>query len=173
MSQKNRFFQPLKALFTFLVLSPLCQSAMASGNADGEISTEYYKVIDNKVDPETFIGWRVYHNVCVECHGVGGTGTDVAPDLTQSIKKLSPEEFRIKVLHTYAVRYTLDDWRTMEQAMYEEIIKQEQRDRGMLETMPRWQYNPAVRENIQNIYRYLRARSDGAIGDKKPGILKD
>lgn len=158
---------------TTLVLALFNQAVIASGDTGAKSNSEYYRVIDNNVDPATFTGWRVYHNVCVECHGVGGSGTGVAPDLTQSIKQLTPAEFRIKVLHTYAVRYTLDDWRTMEQAMYEEIVKQEQRDRGMLETMPRWQYNPAVRGNIQNIYRYLKARSDGVIDQQKPGILKD
>ena len=71
------------------------------------------------------------------------------------------------------MRFTADDWRTMEQALFEEIIRQEKRDQGELANMPRWEYNPMVKEHIKNLYRYLKARADGAIGPDKPGLLKD
>ena len=115
----------------------------------------------------------MYHNTCVGCHGVGGVGSEIAPDLTERVKILSSEQFRLKVLHTTIVRFTADDWRNMEDAMFEEIVKQQQRDKGELATMPRWEYNPTVKEYVQNIYRYLKARADGVIGPGKPGLLKE
>ena len=150
-----------------LFLSLLGQSAFANGDS------EFYKAKDGNVDPATFIGWSAFHNTCVSCHGVGATGTEAGPDLTEITDRLSPAQFRLRVLHRKVLRFTSDDWRAMEQALYEEIIKQEKRDQGELAKMPRWEYNPVVTEYVDNIYRYLKARADGAIGPDKPGILKE
>ncbi|MFT5350535.1 MAG: hypothetical protein ACI909_003586 [Planctomycetota bacterium] len=57
--------------------------------------------------------------------------------------------------------------------MFEEILKQEHRDQGELANMPRWEYNPLVSKYVQNIYRYLKARSDGVIGPDKPELLDE
>ena len=151
----------------------LLASQATYANGESALESEYYTVENGKVDPATFIGWSVYHQVCVGCHGVGAVGSELAPNLTESIQRLSPAEFRIKVLHQYAINFTTDDWRDMEQAMFEEIRKQEHRDKGELEDMPRWENNPIVKENVENVYRYLKARSDGAIGPDKPEILKN
>jgi mono/diheme cytochrome c family protein len=162
----------IKLILHIFLLVLISHAALANGDSDQEINTEFYRVLDGKVDPATFIGWNVFHHVCVSCHGVGAVGSDVAPDLTESVNRLSPEQFRIKVLHSTIVRFTGDDWRNMEQAMLEEIMKQELRDKGELANMPRWEYNPTVKGNIHNIYRYLKARADGVIGEDRPGILK-
>ncbi len=164
MKKTGLFFQCCLLIFS-------TQYVFANGTE--VVETEYYRAADGDVDPRTFIGWNVYHQVCVGCHGVGGTGTETAPDLTLSIEKLSPGQFRLKVLHTTIVKFTGDDWRLMEQAMLEEITKHEQRSRGELANMPRWEYNPAVKANVDNIYRYIRARADNMIGKYKPGILKE
>ena len=165
------------------LLSSLCLlislAVRAEYNISREYSTEYYKVeaeyevVSEKVDPATFTGWNLYHKVCVGCHDVGGTGTDMAPDLTERIKRLTPDQFNLKVLHQTTVKFTLDDWMRMEDSMYAELMKQWQREKGELATMPKWRNNPAVRDNVDNIYRYLKARSDGVLGPDKPGIIKD
>lgn len=109
----------------------------------------------------------------MECHGVGAVGSDLAPDLTKSIDKLSPARFRIKVLHRISMFYSEGDRTAMQDAMMEEVMKQEKRDRGELENMPRWHYNPTIRQHIGNIYSYLKARSAGVIGPDKPGIIQN
>lgn len=156
----------------FLCILLLFSNHIVFANETDVVETEFYRAADGKVDPRTFIGWNVYHQVCVSCHGVAGTGTETAPDLTSSIEKLSPGQFRLKVLHRTIIKFTGDDWRLMEQTMLEEISKHEKRGRGELAMMPRWEYNPAVKANVENIYRYLRARADNVIGKDKPGILK-
>jgi cytochrome c5 len=161
-----------KLLFQIALLTLLNQFAFANDKTSEVIETEHYRTVNGKVDPKTFIGWNVYHQVCVRCHGVGAVGDETAPDLTESIERLSPGQFKLKVLHTKIVKFTGDDWRAMEEAMLVEIEKHERRSRGELETMPRWKYNPAVTANVNNIYRYLKARADGVIGEGKPGILK-
>jgi len=156
----------LKFFTQILLFAFLSQTALAD---DG---SEYYQAEDGKVDAATFIGWSTFHSVCVSCHGVGAVGSEVAPDLTEMIARYSPEQFRLKVMHTTIVRFTTDDWLNMEESMYKEIAKQEHRNKGELEKMPRWKYNPNVTRNITNIHRYLRARADNAIGPGKPGILR-
>lgn len=161
----------LKSFFSVCLLAGFTPVVFANGSEVRE--TEYYKVQDGNVDPATFMGYNVYHSVCVGCHGVGGTGTESVPNLAENIKQFSPSEFQIKVLHKYAVQFSTDHWKIMEESMLKEVLKQQQRDQGELADMPRWEKNPVVRENVQNIYRYLQARSDGVIGEDKPGLLKD
>lgn len=158
----------ISTLFLFILVLPV--PAAAAGNT---AQTDHYRVVDGKVDPDTLIGYNVFHQVCVGCHGVGGVGMEPNPDLTRSMERLSAELFRIKVLHKFAVRFSTDDWKDMEQSMLEEIRKQEKRDRGELITMPHWENNPMVTNNVYRVYRYLKARADGVIGPDKPGLLKD
>jgi Cytochrome C oxidase, cbb3-type, subunit III len=158
-----RYIMMITRIFILMLLS---QIALANDNS------EYYQAKDGKVDAATFIGWSTYHSVCVGCHGVGAVGSEIAPDLTEIADRLSPEQFRLKVMHRTIVKFTTDDWLNMEESMYKEIAKQEIRDKGVLETMPRWKYNPMVTRNVTNIYRYLKARAANAIGPKKPGVLK-
>lgn len=148
------------------------QSIQASDTSK-RIDTEYYSVKGNEVDADTFLGYTTYHQTCVRCHGVGGTGSPGMPDLTQAIDRMSPARFKIKVLHRVAIRFSPDDWHNLEQAMFEEIRKQEQRNNKEMATMPRWENNPMVGRNVMNIYRYLKARADGVLGPEKPEILSD
>ena len=165
-----KYFTTLPAVLFTLLFSHMTFSnddLMTTGK-DGS----FYMAEDGKVDPATFVGWSAYNHACVGCHGVGAVGTEAGADLTEVADKMSPEQFRLRVLHKNVLRFTSDDWRAMEQSMMEEIIKQEKRDSGELADMPRWEYNQFVQVHVNNIYRYLKARADGAIGPDKPGILK-
>ncbi len=155
----------------FVLLAIINQPLLADDSSGTVVKTEYFESVDGKVDPETFVGWNVFHHACVGCHGVGAVGSEVAPDLTQSIDKMSPGRFRAKVLHRISMSYSEGDRMSMQDAMMEEVMKQEKRDRGELENMPKWHYNPTIRQHIGNIYSYLKARSAGVIGPDKPGII--
>jgi len=168
----NKFTNSFLTLFSSVCLFTGFNAGALANESEVQ-ETEYYKVQDGDVDPATFMGYNVYHSVCVGCHGVGGSGTETAPDLTENIKQFSPSEFQIRVLHKYAVQFSTDHWKVMEESMLKEILKQQQRDQGELADMPRWEKNPVVKANVQNIYRYLQARSDSLIDEDKPGLLKD
>ena len=163
----------LKPILEIAILLIITQTVFADNESSQKYETEYYRAENGKIDPDTFLGYNVYHHVCVACHGVGGVGTDLTPDLTESLDYLSPVQFEIKVLHKFAIIFSTDDWLNMEQAMFEEIVKRKQQEQSEMVDMPRWEYNPMVSRNVQNIYRYLKARSDGVIGTDKPGLLKD
>ena len=94
-----------------------------------------YKVTDGyKVDPETMKGFRTWRSAaCDRCHGPNQEGM-VGPSLINSLKTLKKEEF-IKVV----------------------------RDGRLDKGMQSFGNNPAVMENINQLYAYLKGRSDGAI----------
>jgi mono/diheme cytochrome c family protein len=144
-------------------------SPLADEKSSSSVITEYYWIEDGKVDASTFIGWSLFHNTCVSCHGVGGGGTELAPDLTKSIEKLSPVEFTTKVFHRYSM--PVGDRTDMTNAIMAEVQKDAQRDSGELERMPQWKSNPLVRAHVLNIYGYLKARHDGVIGPERPELM--
>lgn len=98
-----------------------------------------YQVVDgNKVDAQTLNGWRTWRALaCERCHGAQQEGA-VGPALTASLKVLSKEDFRNTVLHGRI-------------------------DKGM----PNFDGSKQVVDNIDNLYAYLKGRSDGAIAAGK------
>jgi len=93
------------------------------------------KVVDGyQVDAETMKGFRAWRAAaCDRCHGANQEGL-VGPSLINSLKTLSKDDF-IK---------TVRDGRL---------------DKGMQS----FGNSPAVMDNINQLYRYLKARSDGTI----------
>ena len=94
-----------------------------------------YTVVDGyKVDPGTMKGFRTWRQAaCDRCHGANQEGL-VGPSLLSSLKTLSKEDF-VK---------TVRDGRL---------------DKGMQS----FGNSPAVMDNIDHLYAYLKGRSDGAI----------
>jgi len=161
----------------FLISLLIYAVGSQANDATGTKDEGYYRVEDGKVDQDTFLGWNIFHNTCVTCHGVGGSGTDIAPDLTESIKKYTPEKFRIRVLNRYLVTLSADEVRAenlgaVRDAFLAEVAKKELQDPGAM-NMPQWESNPVVKARIMNIYGYLKARSDGVLGPEHPEVLKD
>jgi mono/diheme cytochrome c family protein len=94
-----------------------------------------YKVVDGyKVDANTMKGFRAWRQAaCDRCHGPNQEGM-VGPSLINSLKTLSKDEFVA-------------------------TVKNGRLDKGM----PSFGTNPAVTESIDQLYAYLKGRSDGAI----------
>lgn len=100
-----------------------------------------YKVVGgNKVDGQTLNGWRTWRAMaCERCHGAAQEGM-VGPSLVNSLKVLTPEEFKTTLLVGRVAK-----------------------------GMPNFDGSKQVVDNIDNLYAYLKGRSDGAI---KPGRLE-
>ena len=94
-----------------------------------------YKVVDGyKVDPETMKGFRAWRAAaCDRCHGANQEGL-VGPSLVNSLKTLTKDEF-IKTV----------------------------RDGRLEKGMQSFGNSQMVMENINQLYAYLKGRSDGAI----------
>lgn len=133
-----------------------------------------YRVVGGKVDRGTYTGWRIFHTSCHGCHGVGGVGTDVAPDLTARIKDHTPRGFATKVLTSYRIvsmpPLGTGDERADRERMVEDILKRERSARGQV-LMPAWESDGQVPPHVLDLYAYLSARADGAIGPGRPGVI--
>jgi mono/diheme cytochrome c family protein len=104
-----------------------------------EVKTPLYTVVDGyKVDENTMKGFRTWRQAaCDRCHGANQEGM-VGPSLVNSLKTLSKDEF-VK---------TVRDGRL---------------DKGMQS----FGTSQVVMDNIDQLYAYLKGRSDGAITRSK------
>ena len=104
-----------------------------------------YEVRDGKVDQGTYNGYRRYHASCHVCHGPDGLGSSYAPNLTDSLKTLSQDDFN------------------------EVVINGRQNVSGSQQSvMPAFGEVQDVAMYIDDIYAYLKARSDGVLDRGRP-----
>jgi mono/diheme cytochrome c family protein len=106
--------------------------------------TKLYTVVDGyKVDAKTMNGFRAWRaGACDRCHGANQQGL-VGPSLIESLKTLSKEDF-VKTVH---------DGRL---------------EKGMVS----FATSKTVMDNIDNLYAYLKGRSNGDITRAKVEELK-
>ena len=118
----------------FRRLMPTLVALLAAGACQAA-DAPLYKVADGyKVDPQTMEGFRTWRAAaCDRCHGANQQGL-VGPSLVESLKTLSKEDF-VK---------TVRDGRL---------------DKGMMS----FKSSEMVMGNMENLYAYLKGRSDGAI----------
>jgi mono/diheme cytochrome c family protein len=139
-------------------LAPLCSiiAALVLGArlvlaADGDQPTEKpYTVKDGKVDKKTFNGWRRYTQSCLRCHGPDGAGSSYGPDLLESVKHTSQDEFNEVVVNG----------RTNVNAANTSV-------------MPPFGEVEDVVTYLDDIWAYLKARADGAVGRGRPERIDD
>jgi mono/diheme cytochrome c family protein len=113
---------------------PAAQVSGASSSAPKDGAVPYSVVDTNRVDPNTLKGWKTWRaQACERCHGPSQEGL-VGPSLITSLKTLTKEEF----INT---------------------IKNGRVDKGM----PNFGGVQNVVDNLDNLYAYLKGRSDGAI----------
>ena len=130
-----------------------------------------YRVVQGKVDRGTYTGWRLFHTTCDGCHGVGAVGTDLAPNLVERVKTLTPRAFATKVLTSYRIVLPANDANTedrtaVREAMLEEVMRRERGARGRI-IMPAWDADPKVNPHVLDLLAYLSARADGKLGPER------
>ena len=129
-----------------------------------------YTITDGKVDINTYVGWKVFHMNCYSCHGVDATGSDVAPSLVDSLKDMNRNEFITKVLTRYRLTMgagEFQDSTARREMMMAEVQKQERAEQGEI-IMPAWSQSPYVKPHVEDLFAYLKARADGALGTGEP-----
>jgi methanol metabolism-related c-type cytochrome len=105
-----------------------------------------YDVLPNgSVDWYTYSGFRRYHSDCHVCHGPDGLGSTYAPALVDSLKTLDYEQFATVV-----------------------ASGRQKVDAAHANVMPAFGTNPNVMCYLDDIYVYLKARSDSAVGRGRP-----
>jgi hypothetical protein len=130
---------------------------------------------DGRVDAGTYAGWKLFHIHCVGCHGVGGVGTGVAPNLVERIGNYTPRGFAVKVLTSYRIVPMSRDSAPPEtdaerDVLLEQLMKRERSERGQ-PLMPAWDADTDVAPHVLDIYAYLNARAAGVLGTGKPKRL--
>jgi hypothetical protein len=88
------------------------------------------------------------------------------------VRDLSAHDFTVKVLTSYRIvldsaAASADDSTAVREAMVAEVLR---RERGVV-VMPAWQGDSKVRPHLLDLYAYLKARADGALGPGKPRRL--
>jgi hypothetical protein len=152
-----------------LFLSPA--GNLGAGDAGPAPGTN--RVVDGKVDWGTYAGWFTYHLSCHMCHGQDASGTDVAPDLRRSLKTMTRAEFANKVLARYRIFGTPADAppdEALRESVIEEVMQHRRGEQGQV-AMPVWLADPGMKPHILDLYAYLKARSDGAIGTGRPKTI--
>ena len=99
----------------------------------------FYRVVDGKVDARTYNGFRRYHASCNHCHGPDGIGSTFGPALVDGLPDL--ESFR-------------------------RIVQNGQNTGNSV--MKGFADDPNIAPYVDDIYAYLQARADGAIGRGRP-----
>ena len=110
-----------------------------------------YKIqADGTVDWYTYSGYRRYHSECHVCHGPDGMGSSYAPALKDSLKTMSYGDFLGVVASGRKNVSTAQD-----------------------NVMPAFGDNPNVACYMDDIYVYLRARANDALGRVRPAKHED
>jgi mono/diheme cytochrome c family protein len=124
-----------KTLLAVAVLVASAASAQTATPPAAGAAGKLYTVVDGyKVDAETMKGFRAWRAAaCDRCHGANQEGM-VGPSLINSMKTLSKEDF-VKTV----------------------------RDGRLEKGMQSFGNSPTVMENMNQLYAYLKGRSDGAI----------
>ncbi|MDE3813301.1 c-type cytochrome [Sinorhizobium meliloti] len=116
--------------------------AIGSGGFSQEFRSAHklYRVVNGKVDARTYNGYRRYHAGCNHCHGPDGVGSTFASSLVA--RPLDIDTFRRAVLSG-------------------------QSSSGS-SVMKGFAGDPNFAPYIDDIYAYLQARTDGALGRGRP-----
>ena len=140
----------VRAAGAFLLAASIVPMAHVARATDAPAAAKPYVITDgNKVDMNTYKGYLYYGDQCMRCHGPDGAGSSYAPNLTQSLKVMSKEEVENTIING-----------------------RKHVDQSNDKVMPAFGTNEDVVENIDNIYAYLLARSDGALGRGHPEHAK-
>ena len=148
----------------FGVALMLAVSAFGPANAAEEEAEKPYRIVGGKVDFGTYNGYRRYHNSCHRCHGPDAVGSSFAPSLMQSLRDLDQDQFLDIVINGRI------DGRI---GNSDDTAKPSAPSSGAGErsVMPSFGLDPNVAEYLDDLYAYIKARSDGVLGPGRPARL--
>lgn len=117
-------------------------AAMAAGVQEGSTSNKLYQIVDGKVDARTYNGFRRYNAACNHCHGPDGVGSTFGLSLIDRLSDI--ETFR-------------------------RVVREGQSSGASV--MKGFADDPNIAPHVDDIYAYLQARTDGALGRGRPSVL--
>jgi methanol metabolism-related c-type cytochrome len=138
-------FRPILAIAAVAAALVTAGSGRADQAADDAYERPYQICAPNVVDRGTYNGYRRYHAYCHVCHGPDGLGSSYAPNLVDSLKVMKRDDFSQVVA---GGRQNLAA--------------------GKESVMPAFYEVADVMNYLEDIYAYLKARSDGKLGRGRP-----
>ena len=130
--------------------APFLGRACALAAESDQPAQKPYTVENGKVDKKTFNGWRRYTESCLRCHGPDGAGSSYGPDLVDSVKHMTQDQFNEIVVNG----------RTNVNAASNSV-------------MPPFGTVEDVMTYLDDIWAYLKARADGVLGRGRPPRIND
>lgn len=131
-----RHVMPCRELRLLLVM--LLWGACLAVTGGGTVRAQAAKESAPQASETVMNGWRWFHVYCFRCHGVDALGSQLAPNLRQSIQNLSHEGFT-KTVREGKPQTAMQSWK--------QLLDDSQ---------------------IEDIYQYVLARSEGRLGRGRP-----
>jgi len=146
----RRFAAPLILCAALAVTAAHADPTAPASSQDGKYvdangDPTYHVGPEGKVDWYTYSGFQRYSAECLRCHGPDGMGSTYAPALMNSLKTLSYGDFLSTVANG-----------------------RKNFENGQDKVMPSLGMDKNVMCFIDDIYVYLKARSDDAVGRGRP-----
>lgn len=120
-------------------------SATETAAADAPLRDAYHQAPRDTVSQEVYNGWKQYNLNCARCHGEDVSGTTIAPHLIISLKP---------------------DGLINTKLLFVSTVCGGRPDRGM----PSWCALGMEMDKIQEIYSYVKGRSDAKIAPGRPAV---
>ncbi len=135
------FFVPRHLAVTAALLSAATVSRAEAQN----LRDDYHPAPTDTVNQATYDGWKQFNLNCARCHGEDVQGTTIAPHLIVSLKPDGP-------INT--------------QALFTQTVCAGRVPKGM----PAWCALGMEMSTINNIYSYVKMRSDACLGSGRPAV---
>ena len=110
-----------------------------------ELRDEYHQAPRDTVPQQVYDGWKQYNLNCARCHGEDVLGTTIAPHLLLSLKPDGPINTKEAFIQTVCAGRP---------------------EKGM----PSWCALGMEMPKIEQMYAYVKARSDGKMGPGRPAL---
>jgi mono/diheme cytochrome c family protein len=93
------------------------------------------------------MGYTVYTASCMACHGPDGVGSSFAPSLLRAAERRTFDDFTESIRDGRAIQPTM--------------------------IMPPFGDDERVMNHVDDLWRYLKARADGALGRGRPRLIEE
>jgi mono/diheme cytochrome c family protein len=125
----------------------VAMSLVAGRAAAQELRDQYHQAPHDTVSQETYDGWKQFNLNCARCHGEDALGTSFAPHLILSLKPDGPINTK---------------------ELFVQTVCAGRPEKGM----PSWCALGMEMGTIDEIYTYVKARSDAKMAPGRPAVRK-
>jgi mono/diheme cytochrome c family protein len=123
----------------------LAQLVMVPSLSAQELRDEYHQAPRDTVSQQVYDGWKQYNLNCARCHGEDVLGTTIAPHLLLSLKPEGPINTKELFIQTVCAGRPAKG-------------------------MPSWCALGMELPKIEQMYAYVKGRSEGKIGPGRPAL---